>query len=441
MRLKFFTFFSFLCFSLFPGTYFHLLNAQDTLKQRSIHRLQYEEFFSSDIPQEKAEIITGLENLLQHHREKVVGKKIGIITNHTGLDNTGTPIWEKIGKIPDVTIVALFSPEHGLLGKFADGEKVNSEDSVIEQMKLYSLYGKHRKPSKEMLHDIDLLIYDIQDIGVRFYTYISTLGLILESAGEFGIPVLVLDRPNPITGEKIGGPVLDMTYKSFVGFYPIPVQYGLTVGELANMIIGEDWIKHKPSLDVIQLSGWKRSHWYDDTQLTWTPPSPNIPDLSTATVYPGTCFIEATNVSEGRGTLHPFIWIGAPWINGKKLSQELNKLHLPGVVFRPVDFVPQNIPGKAIHPKYEGEQCHGIEINVIERHSFESVKTGIAILSTINSLYTTEFTINPDQMRRLFGSNTIISGMENNLSYEDICQQFKEELEEFNRLRKNYLLY
>ena len=208
-----------------------------------------------------------------------------------------------------------------------------------------------------MLVGIDLILYDIQDIGARFYTYISTLGLVMETAGALNIPIIVLDRPNPIRGDRIEGPILNMDFKSFVGYYPIPIQYGLTIGELAKMIIEEKWIQNTPSLQVINIQGWSRTLWFDETNLTWVKPSPNIPDLETAIVYPGICLVEGTNISEGRGTPHPFKQIGAPWIDEEKLSQTLNGLNLPGVIFTPVTFTPMEISNMAIKPKYMEKKC------------------------------------------------------------------------------------
>ena len=252
---------------------------------------------------------TGLDNLLNHDLDKIRGEKIALVTNQTGIDRKGTPNYQRLMVIDDVHLKKIFSPEHGLFGEAAAGEKIHYSESLNDLPEVISLYGKIKKPSPEMLQGVSLIIYDIQDVGARFYTYITTLGLVMEAAAENGIPVLVLDRPNPLGGEKIEGPIMDIDYQSFVGYYPIPIRYGMTIGELAKMIVGEKWIRAIPELDVIEMSGWDRSMYFDDTRLTWVKPSPNIPDIETAIIYSGMCLVEGTNISEGRGTDHPFKYI------------------------------------------------------------------------------------------------------------------------------------
>jgi len=390
--------------------------------------------------QDKIDVLTGLENLLKNHMSLLKGKKIGIVTNQTGVDKDGIPNWERISEDREVKIMALFSPEHGLFGETAAGERINyvNSDTILKR---YSLYGNKIKPDPESLEDIDLLIYDIQDIGVRTYTYITTLGLILEAAGEANIPVIVLDRPNPITGNRIDGPLLNLSYRSFVGFYPIPIQYGLTPGELAKMICEEGWIESKPSLNVIPLLSWNRDRWFDETNLKWKRPSPNIPDLSTALVYPGMVFLEATNVSEGRGTSFPFRWIGAPWIEGDVLSQKLNRKRLPGVQFKPVQFEPQSLPGFAESPKYKGVTCSGIEIILKNREIYRSVETGIFLLIALKNLYPDKFEIHSEQLNRLAGSDLISRGITNNWSPVFIISKYKKDIEIYRQVRQPYLLY
>ena len=259
-----------------------------------------------------------------------------------------------------------------------------------------------------MLDGIDIIIYDIQDIGARFYTYISTLGLVMEAAAELNIPVLVLDRPNPIRGDIVEGPILDIEYQSFIGKYPIPIRYGWTVAELAEKIIQENWINPTHQLTVIPMEGWNTSLWYDETTLPWIKPSPNIPNLETALIYPGMCLLEGTNMSEGRGTNHPFQWFGAPWIDSRVLSQKLNNLKLSGVVFVPKSFTPISIPGVADKPKYENQLCYGIEIRVIDRNKFNSVKSGVNILKTINEMYPDSLIIKEKRLNKLWGSDTLL---------------------------------
>lgn len=279
------------------------------------------------------------------------------------------------------------------------------------------------------------------DIGVRTYTFISTLGLVMEAVGEAGIPMVVLDRPNPLTGVRVEGPSLQPEYRSFVGYYPIPLQYGLTPGELATMIVEEGWIESKPDLEVIPLVSWDREQWYDETGLSWIPPSPNIPDLTTAILYPGLVLVEATNVSEGRGTDHPFVWVGAPWIDGHELSREMNRIGLPGVRFEAVDFTPKSLPGVATHPKFEGIDCHGIEIQLTDRNAFESVETGIALLVTLNRLYPDEFEVRTEGMNRLAGTHAVVEGLQKGWSLSEITSLYDEDDEEFRSRSKRYLIY
>ena len=384
---------------------------------------------------------TGLENLIANYNHKIAYKNIGIVTNHTGVNTEGTPIWELLGELPNVEVAAVFSPEHGLFGEAAAGEKVNYSESDEELPPLYSLYGPTRKPTKEMLKGIDLLLYDIQDIGARFYTYISTMGLIMESAAESGIPCLILDRPNPLTGKLITGPILDLEISSFVGLYPIPSVYGLTPGELALMISDQSWIEAVPSIEVVPLTGWSRDMWYDETGMPWVPPSPNIPNLETAIVYPGTVLIEATNVSEGRGTDHPFRWIGAPWINSNELSDAMNIIGLHGVTFSPIEFTPHSIPGAAPNPKNNTQTCNGVEIILTNRNIFSPVIVGIQLLQTISLLYPQKLEIKEAGLNRLFGSDRLSKSLGDTDAVNQLIEEIKKESGQFREYAKQYYLY
>jgi len=384
---------------------------------------------------------TGLENLIANYNHKIAYKNIGIVTNHTGVNTEGTPIWELLGELPNVEVAAVFSPEHGLFGETAAGEKVNYSESDEEFPPLYSLYGPTRKPTKEMLKGIDLLLYDIQDIGARFYTYISTMGLIMESAAESGIPCLILDRPNPLTGKLITGPILDLEVSSFVGLYPIPSVYGLTPGELALMISDQSWIEAVPSIEVVPLTGWSRDMWYDETGMPWVPPSPNIPNLETAIVYPGTVLIEATNVSEGRGTDHPFRWIGAPWIDSNELSDAMNIIGLHGVTFSPIEFTPHSIPGAAPNPKNNTQTCNGVEIILTNRNIFSPVIVGIQLLQTISLLYPQKLEIKEAGLNRLFGSDRLSKSLGDTDTVNQLIVEIKKESGQFRESAKQYYLY
>ncbi len=380
---------------------------------------------------------TGLDVLLEE-KQDFKDKNIGIITNQTGLTNNGVHIADTMNSL--YNIVALFGPEHGIRGDVEAGKHVKSYVDEKTGIKVFSLYGKNRKPSNDMLKGINLLIYDIQDVGARFYTYISTLGLAMEKAAERNIPIYVLDRPNPISGKKIEGPVLNRKHKSFVGMYPIPIRYGMTVGELATMINEEGWIKGRCDLKVIKLKGWKRDKWYTSLNLPWVKPSPNIPDVFAAEKYPGMCLLEATNVSAGRGTEAPFSKLGAPWINSDELISKLEEYRLPGIYFVPKTFTPESIRGVAANPKFKDQKCHGVELVITDKDKFNSVQTGIHILHAIKELYPNKFKF-PSYIRKLFGSTALANSLNNNKDPKELINNYKPELQRFLRIRDRYLMY
>lgn len=396
-----------------------------TVPQKSIHR-----------PSSVNKVLAGLDVLLDYRLDEIEGKSIGLVTNQSGVDHDGRPNFERLLALEKVNLKIIFSPEHGFYGEAANGEKVDYGGELRVLPPLVSLYGKNRKPNPESMRGLDLIIYDIQDIGARFYTYISTLGMVMEAAAEAGIPVLVLDRPNPITGDHVEGPPLNLDYQSFVGYYPIPIRYGLTVGEIARMISGEKWISKIPVLKVIPMRGWSRNLWFDQTDLIWKKPSPNIPDLMTAIIYPGLCLLEATNISEGRGTRHPFKWIGAPWIDGKLLAAKLNDLHIPGLVFKPITFIPQEIKGMAFNPKFEGRECGGVEIMLIDRNLFNSVYAGLAIILKIQELYPQQVEFNISSVKRLWGDSNFPRDLD-----QAALEKFKTLENEFIKRTLPYLLY
>ena len=425
MKIKFF----FLSFFIFSSC------AKQTQVPQSIHQIQ-------NINEEQKTRINlspvklGLDILLDEKIQLIKNKNIGLVTNNSGRDFKGTSNYERLMRTKDVTLKVIFSPEHGLFGEAAAGEKVNYDGQIKTLPKVVSLYGKNRKPTDIQLEGLDIIIYDIQDIGARFYTYISTLGLVMESAAKSNIKVLVLDRPNPLTGNKIEGPTLDLKYQTFVGYYPIPTRYGLTVGELALMINNEKWIEYQPELEIVKMRGWTKDLWFDETKLPWTKPSPNIPDLNTAIIYPGVCLLEATNVSEGRGTQKPFKKFGAPWINKQEISQELNNLNLPGVVFKPITFIPTPIKGMSNNPKYKNQVCHGAEIILTDRDKFLSVATGMNIIKIISEKYPSKLKIKNSGMNRLWGNAEFL----NQLQTKDL-NQFSIPIQNYNQIAKKYFLY
>ncbi|MCY9141983.1 DUF1343 domain-containing protein, partial [Peribacillus frigoritolerans] len=303
----------------------------------------------------KQKVSPGIEVLLKEEENVLSGKKVGLITNPTGIDSKLTSIVDLLHDDPDINLTALFGPEHGVRGDAQAGASVEYYIDEKTGLPVYSLYGKTKKPTPEMLKDVEVLVFDIQDVGTRYYTYIYTMAYAMEAAKENDIPFIVLDRPNPQGGESVDGPVLEPEFSSFVGLYPIPLKHGMTVGELATLFNKE--FKIGADLKVIKMKGWKRDMDYDDTGLPFVLPSPNMPTVSTTYVYPATGLIEGTNVSEGRGTTKPFELIGAPYINSDELAGKLNALRLPGVKFRAASFTPT-------FSKHAGKLSHGVEIYI-----------------------------------------------------------------------------
>ena len=309
-------------------------------------------------------------------------------------------------------------------------------------VKVYSLYGKISKPTKEMLQDVDILIFDIQDIGARFYTYISTLFKVLQAAAENDKPIIVLDRPNPIGGIYVDGPIRKDSLSSFVGIAPIPVAHGMTVGELARLFVGEKYIGKDltPKLTVITAVNWDRKKYFDDYSFPWVNPSPNIPNVEAEIVYPGTCFIEGTSLSEGRGTPEPFLTIGAPFVNSENLIKELTALKINGVDYTPVAFTPVDIKGKASNPKQKDKLCNGIKIKVTDRNKFESVKFGVQLISVLYKLYPKEIQIS-NFFDKLAGDGIIKQKIIAGVPPNEVIKLWEKELKSFNKTRKKYLLY
>ncbi|WP_434564649.1 DUF1343 domain-containing protein [Thermoanaerobacterium thermosaccharolyticum] len=299
-------------------------------------------------------------------------KKIGLITSPTGVDRNLRSTIDILNE--RFNLKALYSPEHGIRGDFQAGEKVGDYTDKLTGIKVFSLYGENKKPTKEMLQDIDIMAIDIQDVGSRYYTYLYTMAYAMEACKEYNKTFVVLDRPNPIGGNKVEGNILDTDFSSFVGLYPITQRYGLTIGELSILINKEFNIGC--DLQVVKLEGWKRDMYYSETELAWVNPSPNMPTPNTAVLYNGTCLFEGTNVSEGRGTTKPFEMIGAPWIDGYKLSDKMNDMALDGVIFRPVYFVPT-------FSKYKNELCSGIQIHITNKKSVNAIEVGIKLLYEI----------------------------------------------------------
>lgn len=387
-------------------------------------------------------VLTGLDQVEQYH-SLFANKHLGIITNHTAFNSSGKHITNIFLEMPEIQVTALFGPEHGIRGKEDAGAKIGTVLDPLSGIPIYSLYGKTLKPTKEMLQNVDILVFDIQDIGSRFYTYIWTMALAMEAAAENGLPIVVLDRPNPLNGIDVEGNILDSRFSTFVGLYPIPVRHGMSVGELAQMFNGEGWLKNgiKAELTVIPIKNWQREQWFDQTGLKFIKPSPNMPNLETATVYPGICLLEGTNVSEGRGTLTPFLQFGAPWIDSKVLINALDSLQLPGVKFDTISFTPKSIPGMSGHPKLENQLCNGARIRVTNRMKFKSYLSGIRVVETLHNLYPKHFKWKISHFDRLCGTDHIRKTISRTAKLDSLFGNITEHENSFRILRKPYLLY
>ncbi|CAN7280796.1 DUF1343 domain-containing protein [Peribacillus frigoritolerans] len=381
----------------------------------------------------KQKVSPGIEVLLKDEKNVLSGKKVGLITNPTGIDSKLTSIVDLLHDDPDINLTALFGPEHGVRGDAQAGASVEYYVDEKTGLPVYSLYGKTKKPTPEMLKDVEVLVFDIQDVGTRYYTYIYTMAYAMEAAKENDIPFIVLDRPNPQGGESVDGPVLEPEFSSFVGLYPIPLKHGMTVGELATFFNKE--YKIGADLKVIKMKGWKRDMDYDDTGLPFVLPSPNMPTVSTTFVYPATGLIEGTNVSEGRGTTKPFELIGAPYINSDELAGKLNALRLPGVKFRAASFTPT-------FSKHAGKLSHGVEIYITDREEFKAVPTGLHIIKTIQDLYPGDFEfLAANNFNLLIGNGWIMSRIKEGSTVNEILKEYQVRQDAFKKVRKNYLLY
>lgn len=373
-------------------------------------------------------VLTGIDVLERDNFKPLAGLRIGLITNHTGRDREGRQTIDVLNKAPGVKLVALFSPEHGIRG-VAD-EKVSDSKDETTGLPIYSLYGETRRPKPEQLKDLDALVYDIQDVGARFYTYISTLGYILEEAAKAKLPVYVLDRPNPIDGVDVEGPIADNDKLSFTSYHTIPTRHGLTIGELAQFFnrqrnIGAD-------VRVIKMDGWRRAMWFDETNLTWTNPSPNMRSLTEATLYPGIGLLETTNVSVGRGTDTPFEIVGAPWIQADKLADYLNLRGIPGVRFVPLRFTPNA-------SVFKDQQCGGVNIIITDRVAFRPLLTGIEMALALRQLYPNDWKI--DAYLKLLVNADTLERIKRGESAREIVESWTASLQEFRRARAEVLLY
>ena len=405
-----------------------------------------------------ANVKTGLEVLLEKRLDLIKGKRIGLITNPSAVDRRLRSAIDLLREADGAKLAALYGPEHGVRGDAQAGEYVPYYIDKQYGLPVFSLYGPSMKPQAGMLKgideymrsfdtthkdkklapsmtkDIDVLLYDIQDVGTRVYTYEATMAYAMEACAEAGLDFIVLDRPNPITGAIMEGPVLEYPeFSSFVGIYPVPLRFGMTIGELARLY-NDRFLKKKARLTVVPMEGYKREMWFDQTGLPWVAPSPNIPTLETAAVYPGQVFFEGTNVSEGRGTTRPFEYFGAPWIDGHALAAALNDLKAAGVIFREQWFTPT-------FSKFKGELCGGCQIHVIDRNAYRPLETTLRIIAVLRKLYPTNFQFHNSYFDKIMGTASVRVALEKGTDAKSIAEGWKMGLASFEEMRKPYLLY
>ena len=378
----------------------------------------------------------GIDILVEKKISLIKGKRVGLITNPSGVNRRLESTVDVLYRHPEVKLTALFAPEHGIRGSIPAGQFIAAYIDSATGLTVYSLYGSTKKPTKEMLANIDVLVFDIQDVGSRPYTFIYTMAYAMEAAKENGIPFIVLDRPNPISGTLVDGNVLNSEFKSFIGLYPIPYVHGMTVGELAFLFNREFGIG--ANLTVVPMEGWKRTMTFSETGLLWIPTSPHIPTAETAIYYAATGFIgELSTLSVGVGYTLPFKVVGAPWIDGQKLADELNKRKLPGIIFRPMHW-------QQFYGIFNGTQVSGVVLHVTDPHVFKPFAAGIHILEAIRKLYPDKELIDGTRVSSFnlaVGNNTIANRLKSGVSAEEIIKEYQKELESFIKLRKEYLLY
>jgi uncharacterized protein YbbC (DUF1343 family) len=384
---------------------------------------------------------TGIDVLEEHNFDvlQVAGgkKRIGLVTNQTGVDAEGRRTIDVLAHAPGVSLDAIFSPEHGVTGTLDTTSVGNSKDAATG-VPVYSVYGATdaaRRPPLDVLKHLDAVVFDIQDAGARFYTYETTLGYFLEAAAQAGIEVIVLDRPNPITGSFVQGPVADAGHERFTGYWTVPVRHGMTMGELARMFNAERLInqnKINARLTVVPMQGWLRGDWFDSTGLSWVNPSPNLRSVTEAALYPGVALIEGTNVSVGRGTDTPFELVGAPWIKSRELAAYLNARGIAGVRFVPQSFTPTA-------SVYEGKICQGVNIVLTDRNALDAPELGIELAAALKKLYPADYKI--ERMPELLVNQAAYDALMAGRDPRRIAQDWQEDLEKFEVIRKKYLIY
>jgi uncharacterized protein YbbC (DUF1343 family) len=380
------------------------------------------------IPASAAETLTGIDVLEAQKFAPLAGKRVGLITNQTGIDRERRSTIDLLAHAPDVKLVALFSPEHGMRGTV--DARVSSTTDEATGLPVYSLYGETERPTEAMLAGLDVLVFDVQDAGVRFYTYITTMGYAMEAAAAHHVAFYVLDRPDPLGGELIEGPMLDRDRTSFTGYFPMPVRMAMTLGEMAQMFNANK--KIGCDLHIIRMQNWQRQMWFSDTGLTWVNPSPNLRSPDEGILYPGLEILQTGGVSVGRGTTRPFELLGAPWIRGEELSAYLNRRAIPGVRFESEKFTPDS-------GLYQGELCEGVRVALTDRGALQTMRTGIEIAAALSKLYPDKF--ETKKMIELVGNTETIKQLVDGKDPAAIVVSWSMDLETFRKVRAKYLLY
>lgn len=389
-----------------------------------------------------SQIKLGLEKVLEEGLHLTGAGRVGLVCNQASVNHQLRHAADLLYEHPDIELCALFGPQHGIRGDVQDN-MIETAHTVDREtgLPVHSLYSETREPTEQMLRDVDVLLFDMQDVGCRIYTFAYTMANCMVAARKFGKKVIVCDRPNPIKGEDVAGNVLEPRQASFVGQFPIPTRHGMTLGELANLFNSHFGIEC--DLDVIAMEGWERHHWHDETDAPWVMPSPNIPTLDSATVFPGTVHFEGTQISEGRGTTRPFELVGAPYIDPATYARTLNEMNLPGVFFRASIFRPT-------FQKHAGISCGGVQIHVIDRNAFEPVAAGLRMVKAVYDLYPTEFRWKEPPYEYVYdrnpfdviaGTSSIRESIEKGHSIEAMEESWKPDLEAFKQVRASYLLY
>ncbi|WP_051210037.1 exo-beta-N-acetylmuramidase NamZ family protein [Gelidibacter mesophilus] len=392
-----------------------------------------------------SKVTAGADRLFSEYAYLIKGKNIALVSNHTGILSDGTHLADALSNYTDANLKVLFGMHFNIRSNDYSLPK-DEEDDIDDQTGLpkYSLYGERHKPTKEMLKNVDVIIFDIQEVGARFYEHINILGFVMEAASENAIDVIVLDRPNPITGIKTDGFITDDEFLfSFGAFGKLPVIHGMTMGEIAKMYNGEKMFRgeKQTTLHVVEMLGWKRDMWLDETGLKWIKPSPNLPDFDAMMAYTGTCLFEGINVSAGRGTDKPFQYIGAPWIDNSAVVNTLNKLNLPGAHFESITFTSEKKAFHSREPYLANERCQGIYVTITDRNLFNSYRVGISMLWAIHKIHPKQMNWNQDIMNRLVATTRLEQMIYEDKTPSQIFASWEKELNAFNEVRTKYLLY